>query len=77
MYGQIDPYIRLLFMPFRSCKFISLLLNTQILYNFFFFTFLCAKYICVHEMRLIAKIRGIKVTKPTSKTELFRVLKKG
>ena len=29
-----------------------------------------------HEMRLIAKIRGIKVKKSTSKTELFRILKK-
>ena len=29
-----------------------------------------------HEMRLIAKMRGIKVKKSTSKTELFRVLKR-
>ena len=29
-----------------------------------------------HEMRLIAKMRGIKVKKSTSKTELFRILKK-
>ena len=29
-----------------------------------------------HEMILITKIRGIKVKKSTSKTELFRILKK-
>ena len=29
-----------------------------------------------HEMRLIAKMRGIRVKKLTSKTELFRILKK-
>ena len=29
-----------------------------------------------HEMRLVAKMRGPKVKKSTSKTELFRILKK-
>ena len=29
-----------------------------------------------HEMRLIAKMRGIKVNKSASKTELFRILKR-
>ena len=29
-----------------------------------------------HEMRLIAKMKGIKVKKSTSKTELFRILRK-
>ena len=29
-----------------------------------------------HEMRLIAKMRGIKVNKSTSKIVLFRILKK-
>ena len=29
-----------------------------------------------HEGRLIARMRGIKVKKSTSKTELFRILKK-
>ena len=29
-----------------------------------------------HEMRLIAKMRGIRVKKLTSKTELFRILKR-
>ena len=29
-----------------------------------------------HEMRLIAKMRGINVKKSTTKTELFRILKR-
>ena len=29
-----------------------------------------------HEMRLVAKMRGINVKKSTSKIELFRILKK-
>ena len=29
-----------------------------------------------HEIRLIAKMRGIRVKKSTSKTELFRILKR-
>ena len=36
-----------------------------------------AKNLSKHEMRLIAKVRGIQVKKSTSKTEFFRILKKG
>ena len=34
------------------------------------------KNLSEYEMRLIAKMRGINVNKSTSKTELFRILKK-
>ena len=34
------------------------------------------KNLSKHEMRLIAKMRGIKVKKSTSKIKLFRTLKK-
>ena len=34
------------------------------------------KNLSKHEMRLIAKMRGINVKKSTSKIELFRILKK-
>ena len=34
------------------------------------------KNLSKYEMRLILKIRGINVKKSTSKTELFRILKK-
>ena len=33
------------------------------------------KNLSKYEMMLIAKMRGIKVKKPTSKIELFRILK--
>ena len=36
----------------------------------------CLKNLSKHEMRLIAKVRGIKVKKLTSKIELFKILKK-
>ena len=34
------------------------------------------KNLSKYEMRLIAKMRGVKVKKSTSKTELFRILEK-
>ena len=34
------------------------------------------KNLSKHEMRLIAKVRGINVKKSTSKIEIFRILKK-
>ena len=34
------------------------------------------KNLSKHEMRLIAKMRGINVKKSTSKIELFRILRK-
>ena len=62
MYDQIEPYIRFYLCHLDPCKFIRLLLNTQMNHS-------------KHEMRLIAKMRGIKVKK-SSKTELFRIIKK-
>ena len=35
-----------------------------------------SKYVKKHEMRLIAKMRGVNVKKSTSKNELFRILRK-